>query len=70
MPNLATVDATSASTPTPVDSDPDMNEGLRRLRASRVIAEPATPAACARDYAAGAELRRKFDATARRQQRR
>lgn len=53
--------------PTPTDSDPNMGEALRRVRGFTSRTVPATVAACRDDYAAGAELRRKFDATARRQ---
>lgn len=44
----------------PVDSDPDANEALRRVRVSTVCSAPATVAACQADYAAGAEVRATF----------
>lgn len=49
-----------------VDSDPDMNEGLRRVRASLIADAPATPAACRSDYAAGADVRATFTRQLRR----
>lgn len=54
---------------TPTDSDPDMSEALRRVQSFTSRTAPLTVADCRDDYAAGAELRRKFDATAKRQQR-
>lgn len=51
----------------PTDSDPDMTEALRRVRGFTSRTAPATVAACRDDYAAGAELRRLLDATAKRQ---
>lgn len=52
---------------TPVDSDPSVDEALRRVRSFTSRTAPATVALCRADYAAGAELRRLFDATAKRQ---
>lgn len=52
-----------------VDSDPDANEALRRVRASRLFSTPTDVETCQAEYAAGADVRRKFDATARRQYR-
>lgn len=41
----------------PVDSDPNPDESLRRVRASRIATTPATVAECRRDYEAGADVR-------------
>lgn len=40
-----------------VDSDPDANEALRRVRASSIATTPATVADCRRDYEVGADVR-------------
>ncbi|WP_406730916.1 hypothetical protein [Streptomyces sp. NBC_01794] len=41
----------------PVNSDPDADEALRRVRTRSVSSTRATVALCAADYAAGANLR-------------
>ncbi|MET9517444.1 hypothetical protein [Streptomyces sp. NPDC002994] len=59
--------AASHVRPVPVDSDPAADEALRRVRASRIFSTPTTVETCQADYAASADVRRKLDATARRQ---
>lgn len=49
-----------------VDSDPNPDEGLRRVRASSIATAPATVAACRSDYEGGADVRANLDRQLRR----
>jgi hypothetical protein len=59
--------AEQQQTAAPTDSDASADEALHRARSFTSRTAPATVATCRDDYAAGAELRSKFDATAKRQ---
>lgn len=56
------------ATPEPVEVEPAPRSA--REQAHHVALQPATVADCRSDYLAGADIRAKFDATAKRQHRR